>query len=224
MNVLITGGEQGLGKGIVDAILSDHDPETNVVNISGQRIRRWHPDEFGTLQTSGPYDVVINNFGINHLSRLGETHFSDSEIMRVNVMIPYWVMNALAQSQPKHPTKVINIASQTYRIPQRNTALYCASKAALVQLSKVAAREMAPHWQVNCVAPGRIVGTEMDRLTQTQVRELRGWDQEEADRYAESLIPMGRFTTVDEVVRVVLGALVMPNYVSGTVIEAFGGV
>lgn len=224
MRVLITGAEQGLGLEIYNQI-SDSYLGAEVINLTGDWLR--HTDQFDIqerLSLEHPFDVVINNFGINHLSPIGETPPQDCNILYLNAFIPYWIMNCLARTQGEHPTRVINIASQTYRVAQRHTALYCASKAALVQLSKVVAREMAPHWQVNCVAPGRIVGTEMDRLTQAQILDQRGWKQEEADAYAKSLIPMQRFTDVEEVAELVLSVLSLPDYVTGTVIEAFGGV
>jgi NAD(P)-dependent dehydrogenase (short-subunit alcohol dehydrogenase family) len=171
-----------------------------------------------------PFDVVINNYGINHLSWIGTTPAEDQQILDINVMVPYWVIDKLAQTQKEHQTHVINIASQTARVPQRCTALYCASKAAIVQMTKVMAREMAPHWQVNSVSPGKIIGTPMTELTDSQVLELRGWDAEMADAYAESLIPMARFTDSIEVANAIMRLLDMPNYVTGINLEVMGGV
>lgn len=229
MHILITGAEQGLGLGIVHELTRKY-PGVKIHNLTGAFLRGATKDEIEcavrSLTGGSPFDVVINNFGINHLSWLGDTNEKDAEIIQCNVMVPYWIMNYLASTQSEHLTKVINIASQTYRIAQRTTALYCASKAALVQLTKVVAREMAPNWQVNAFAPGRIVGTEMDRRTQAQVVELRGlqWsNQDAADEYAMSLVPMGRFTNVTEMSYAVQKLLDLPDYITGTVIEATGG-
>lgn len=225
MRVLITGAEQGLGYAIMTALRFNSGFDVDWVNLTGDFLRTSSPEAIQLFLTKqAPFDVVINNFGINHLSAVGETPSEDANILYLNSFIPYWIMNCLERTQGREPTKIVNIASQTYRVAQRTTALYCASKAALVHLSKVVAREMAPHWQVNCVAPGRIVGTEMDQLTQAQVRELRGWDKEEADQYALSMIPMKRFTTCEEVADVVLHVLSLPEYVTGTVIDVTGGI
>lgn len=227
MHVLITGAEQGLGQAILRRLASSYGAVT-VLNLPGDFLRNVaYSSDIAERIKGHPFDIVINNFGINHISRIGETPDSDGDILHLNVLIPYWITNCLAQSQPEHPTRMLNIASQTYRVPQRTTALYCASKAALVQLTKVIAREMAPHWVANAFAPGRIVGTEMDRLTQAQVVELRKnkWvSQEAADDYARSLIPMQRFTTVEEMAEAAIQILRLPEYITGTVIEAMGGV
>lgn len=229
MRVLITGAEQGLGYSIRQR-LTEVFGATDSTNLTGDFLRdaSYSGDvEDRMAEGGGPYDIVINNFGINHLSRIGETPERDGDILHLNVLVPYWIINGLARTQREHPTRVLNVASQTYRVAQRTTALYCASKAALVQLTKVVAREMAPHWIVNAFAPGRIVGTEMDGLTQAQVRELRPDQfptQEAADDYARSMIPMRRFTDVHEMSEAAVKILQLPDYITGTVIEAMGGV
>jgi 3-oxoacyl-[acyl-carrier protein] reductase len=169
-------------------------------------------------------NIIVNNYGINHLSWIGETPAIDEAIIKANLLGPYWVINYVKQHWGG-PCRVVNIASQVYRVPQRCTSLYCASKAGLVHMTKVMARELAPSgWIVNAVSPGKIEDTMMSRMTDAQVLKLRGWDPDKADNYAKSLIPAGRYTTRAEVADVVMSVLEMPDYVNGTVIEAHGGV
>lgn len=225
---LVTGSEQGLGEAIAD-LLTERCGEGRVANIEGALLRRFRSYEVAIavqkrMDTIGPFDVVVNNFAINHLSWIGSTPAADEDIMRVNVMVPYWIVNALVAA--KHPPcRVLNIASQTYRVPQRCTALYAASKAALVQMTRVMARELAPlGWVINVLAPGKILHTDMTRKTDAQVLALRGWDANESDSYARKLIPMGRFTNRTEVAKIALKVLEMEPYVNGAVIDAMGGV
>lgn len=221
---LITGAEQGLGQAI------SHDLRmhlsVDVVNLRGAIIREGKAAieaELASMDLSG-CDLLINNFGINHLSWIGQTPDADEAILRVNVLGPYWIVNWLVANR-LGPMTVVNIASQTYRIPQRTTALYCASKAALVQLTKVMARELAPAgWVINALAPGKIRDTEMSERTDAQVLGLRGWSEAEAEEYAVKLIPMERFTSRLEVAEAVRRLLAMPNYVNGTVLDMTGGV
>jgi NAD(P)-dependent dehydrogenase (short-subunit alcohol dehydrogenase family) len=169
-------------------------------------------------------DIIINNFGINHLSWIGQTPPEDEAIIRANLLGPYWVIN-YAHKHGIGPCRVVNVASQTYRVAQRCTTLYCASKAGLVQMTKVMARELAGEgWVINAVAPGKIMDTEMSYLTDDQVVQLRGWAPSQADKYALSNIPAGRFTTRSEVSDAVMKVLTLPAYVNGTVIEIMGGV
>lgn len=175
------------------------------------------------INSCGPIDRVVNNFGINHLSWIGETPEEDKKIFDANVLAPYWVVNHLvARGQV---CRVVNVASATYRVPQRCTALYCASKAALVQMSKVMARELAPKgWVINCIAPGLIVNTTMAKMTGDQVCELRDWSKEQADKYAAALVPMGRATSTAEVAEAIAKIFDLPSYINGTVIDMMGGV
>jgi 3-oxoacyl-[acyl-carrier protein] reductase len=169
-------------------------------------------------------DLLVNNYGINHLSWIGTTVEQDEDILRVNVLAPYWIVNWFVGLEGR-PMRVINIASQTYRVAQRTTTLYCASKAALVHMTRVMARELAPKgWIINAIAPGKIEDTEMATLTDMQVNELRGWSTAHADKYALSQIPMDRFTDRNEVTDAVMHLIKMPPYVNGTVLDMTGGV
>jgi len=222
MHALVTGASHGLG-----STLRKHLEERGhtVTDMPGEVIKngKWRIDEFIQNQSMRP-DIIINNYGINHLSWIGDIDIQDEMIVQVNLLGPLWVVNA-AKQKWNRPMRVVNIASQTYRVPQRTTALYCASKAGLVMLTKVMARELAPHgWVINAVAPGKIEDTEMSQLTDAQVNELRGWDKPTADLYALSQIPAGRFTDRAEVAEAVMRLLDMPSYVNGTVLEVMGGV
>jgi 3-oxoacyl-[acyl-carrier protein] reductase len=217
---LITGAEQGLGahlRMLLEAL------GAVVVNLPGAAVRGGKFDIEEALESEPPFDIVINNFGIHHLSWIGETPESDEEIMDVNVMGPYWVVNTLAQRGGA--CRVVNVASQAHRVAMRATSLYCASKAALVMLTKTMARELASRgWVINALATGKILGTDMTRLVDKQVNELRGWTEAQADHYALSMIPAGRFTTKEEVALAVMLLLEMPDYVNGAVLEMTGGV
>lgn len=226
--VLLTGADGSLGKVLAQKLCSAG------AEVYGLGCRVSGKPQIDALVEDGPgrFDFLVLNDGTNHLSWIGTTPESDAEIMTRNVMNPYWVLNAVAARQAAsagasapHPARVVFVASQTYRVPQRTTALYCASKAALVQMMRVGARELAPEgWVVNAVAPGKIEGTRMSEMTDAQVLALRGWSAEQAAGYARALVPAGRASSRDEIADVVLWALQAPAYVNGAVLEAMGGV
>ncbi len=169
------------------------------------------------------FDWVLNCEGRNYLDRVGHTRLGNWPLMTMNVMPLYWVIDALVAAE--HPgCRVLSIASQTYRVAQTNTALYCASKAALVHLSRTLARELAPSgWVINCLAPGKIEDTKMARETDAQVLKLRGWTEEEAERYSIRNIPMRRYTDRQEVCEAMFKILDLPAYINGTCIDMTGG-
>lgn len=222
MRALVTGSTHGLGKAIRESLEAFG---YEVIDLPGSYLySRDHVQQYMRGIRGECPKVIINNYGINRLAPIGEAPASIDTILTVNLMGPYWVVDS-AVALGWTPCRVINIVSQTYRVPQRMTTIYCASKAGLAHMTKVMARELAPKgWVINAVSPGKIEDTNMSRLTDEQVLELRGWTREEADAYALKNIPMGRFTNTKEIAEVVLTTLLMPPYVNGTVIEAHGGV
>lgn len=168
------------------------------------------------------FDYVVNVYGRNHLNWIGDLGQEDYNLMGCNVNVPLAVIDELVRRN--NPCRILNIASQTYRVAQRCTAAYCASKAAVVQMTKVAARELAGRgYVINALAPGKIEGTQMSEKTDAQVNQLRGWNKESADQYSASNIPAQRNTTKEEVALAVLKILALPDYINGSVIDMTGG-
>jgi NAD(P)-dependent dehydrogenase (short-subunit alcohol dehydrogenase family) len=221
MNILLTGASHGLGQRICQLA---EERGHRVFDLPGEVILSGAAAIGAALEKLGEVpDVIINNYGVNHLSWIGSADEEDELIIAANLLGPYWVVNHAKRIWNK-PMRVINVASQTHRVAQRCTALYCASKAGLVQLTRVMARELAPYgWVINAVSPGKIEDTRMALLTDAQVMELRGWGEHEAEQYALGYIPMGRFTNRQEIAELVLSVLGLPDYVNGSVIEAHGG-
>lgn len=231
MNVLITGCDGSLGSYLEGHFATsgwDLGDKSNVLGMPKSVHTKNAIDVFMAAfygEVSRLHAAILND-GINHLSWIGTTPEEDENIMLRNVMAPYWTLNALVALRGRtNPMRVVFVTSQTYKVPQRTTALYCASKAALTQMMRVAARELAPDgWSINAVAPGKIEDTRMSRMTDAQVLELRGWTEEMAHKYAQALVPMGRFTSRPEVANIIESVLNLPSYVNGAVIEATGGV
>lgn len=228
MRILITGAEQGLGAMMMSKLQAEGHTVQNIpreVLEFPDHLHAWIELKNMELAGNGKgWDILISNFGMNHLSEIGRTEVGDINLLYYNTFIPYWLVNCLVSVGSK-PMRVLCIASQTYRVAQRTTSLYCASKAGLVQLVKVMARELAPKgWIINCLAPGKMPDTEMSILTDAQVLELRGWSAEDAEAYALSNIPMGRFTDTNEVSEAALAILKLPDYINGTCIDMTGGI
>ena len=221
-NLLIVGSDSSLGRELSSqGVFNGY----NVIKYNSYTFEKLKNIRFDLDMLIGDrqIDYVINNWGINRLSHIGTTGWVDEDILHHNVMIPYLVIDCLVNNN--QTCRVINVASATYRVNQRCTTLYSASKAALVQMTKVMARELAPKgWVINAVAPGKIEDTRMSELTDKQVLELRGWTEEQANDYAISNIPMGRFTTRKEVAEAIYLMFKMPAYVNGSVLDIMGGV
>lgn len=232
MRILMLGSGTSLGTEFFQTALTDGHP----IETLGDDLMKYQSNiqsAIGQLLLDGKtFDWIVNCYGTNQLDAIGNTPFKRGSVggsgfansMLLNNVTPiYWVVDALVKFGHRG-ARVLSIASQTYRVAQTNTALYCASKAALVQMSKVMARELASRgWVINCLAPGKIEDTKMAHLTDEQVRMLRGWSEEEAAGYALRNIPMRRFTNCAEVVEAMMKILFLPSYINGTCIDMTGG-
>lgn len=125
--------------------------------------------------------------------------------------------------RPQIRTNVVAVASDAARTPMRRSITYCASKAALVQAVRVAARELAPYVRVNAVSPAIIEGTPMTVGVDAEVRRQRGWTMEEALEYERASIPMKRRGTKFEVADLIMQTLLGPEFLTGSNIEITGG-
>ncbi|RZL80350.1 MAG: SDR family NAD(P)-dependent oxidoreductase [Rhodococcus sp. (in: high G+C Gram-positive bacteria)] len=142
-------------------------------------------------------DVLVNNAGTIWTQPLAEYAESGwSKVFDVNVKGTFFLIQSLLKmlksaASPQDPARVINIGSiGGFRVPDHETYAYSASKAAVHQLSKHLARQLAPDGvTVNVIAPGRYRSEMLEKAI-----ALQG---------AESLlapIPLGRFVEDDDLV------------------------
>jgi len=222
MKVLITGVDGGLGSALSTRYMDDG---FEVYGILGDRYESGAWEVKSQIESMPCPDILINCHGTNRLAVIGGgPDLSIYRIMDINVNMMYLMVDHLKRVYDK-PIRVLNIASIAYRVPMTTTALYCASKAAVVQLTKVMARELAPHgWVINCLSSGKMDNTEMSSVTDEQVSSIRGWSKQEADAHALSTIPMGRFTNTAEVCDAVRQILELPSYINGACIDMAGGI
>jgi meso-butanediol dehydrogenase/(S,S)-butanediol dehydrogenase/diacetyl reductase len=114
----------------------------------------------------GPLDIVSNNAGVDDPAETPVAESSDetwSETFSVNVDGVFRICRA-AIPLMRDGGAIVNIGSINSLLPRVNAAAYCASKAALLQLTRSLALELAPrHIRANCVCPG-IVDTPLTDL------------------------------------------------------------
>jgi len=147
----------------------------------------------------GRIDALVNNAGIlGEVLPLWETDPANfRRVIEVNLIGAYLCSRAVLKQmlgQPRTPLRghVVNVASIQGKEGMPRAGAYSASKAALIALTKTAAKETAESGiTVNCVTPAA--------AETAMARELS------AQRRAEILnrIPMGRFVEVEEIARMI---------------------
>lgn len=165
----------------------------------------------------GGLEILVNNAGIAAQKPVLEHTVADFErIYRVNVFGLFAALKAAATWMVEHrvPGRIVNVASVAGLRGSTGRAAYGSSKAAVINLTQVAAQELAPHGiTVNAIAPGPIE-TDMVRAVHTE-RTRAGWLRE---------IPMGRYGEPADIAEAAAYLLADgAGYVTGQVLAVDGG-
>jgi 3-oxoacyl-[acyl-carrier protein] reductase len=109
--------------------------------------------EVGTL-TGGILDIAVLNAGQNILTPL-ETLEPDEwdAVVRTNLNGTFYLLRAV-RPLLRTGSAVVTVASVAANTGAPHHAHYAAAKAGIVNLTKSAARDLAPTIRVNCVSPG----------------------------------------------------------------------
>lgn len=116
----------------------------------------------------GPIDILVNNAGIDRDKLLMKMTEDDLEVvLNVNLRAAFTLTKSAVMSMSKRKFgRVIGISSVVGFTGNPGQANYCASKAALVGMSKAIALEYAKRGiTVNCIAPGAIKTPMIDAVS-----------------------------------------------------------
>lgn len=110
-------------------------------------------------------NILMNNAGVTWGAPLGQfPHGAWEKVMNVNVAGLFHLTQALLpqlikSGTPDDPARVVNVGSVMGEAPMGDGAYsYAASKAAVLHMTKIMAKELAPHHvTVNALAPGPFV-------------------------------------------------------------------
>lgn len=153
----------------------------------------------------GGVDVLVNNAGIAESAALDRTTDDQwDRTLAVNVSSAFWLCRAVVPGMvARGYGRVVNVASNAGLRGYAYTSAYCASKHAVVGLTRALAVELARTGvTVNAVCPG-FVDTEMSARAVDRIARSTKRSAEDARRALEALSPQRRLMTVDEVAHLV---------------------
>jgi 3-oxoacyl-[acyl-carrier protein] reductase len=205
---VITGASRGIGRGLVERFLHDGYrvvgcSRGEAPNVDGDyqhvqlditeesAVHRWISDIRRSHQR---IDVLVNNAGLVAIGPSVITSASTAEnVVRTNFLGTFLVSREAAKVMvQRHYGRIVNFASVACGAHTEGAAAYAASKSAVVEYSKILAKELAVRpVTVNVVAPS-IVDTEMSGQLDDRV----------ANRYRE-LLTIKRDCSIEEVSNVV---------------------
>ena len=244
--VVVTGAASGIGAAIAERFI--HDGAIVVVsdiNVSGARsvaqklgknssfvecdVRSEASVEelvSSTVTQFGRLDFMVNNAAIMRVAPLVEMKFNDWRVMfDVNVHGIFLGSKAAARQMilQENGGVIINGSSGAGRKGVPYFSAYCATKAAIINMSQTFAQELAEHKiRVNCYTPGHIKTPFWDQIADGYGKWANK-SREEVIEMFRSTVPWGRFGKPEEVAAAVSWLCTRDaDYVSGQCIAMNG--
>lgn len=197
---IITGAAHGIGRCIVEKLISDGynvfvtDIDSAGLNETINMISEKHPEKsiFGhpfdlcdpnssklivekTLEKFDSIDVIVNNAADQTRGGIEETDLSVwNKVIAVNLTAPFLLCKFAYESLKKTNGSIIMLGSVVGNQPIPDRTVYSVSKAALASLGKALACEMGK-WgiRVNTIAPGHVMTDGKDTWDIVYPEEIR---------------------------------------------------
>ncbi len=166
--------------------------------------------EFGRL------DILVNNAGTtsfiahNELEKVEEEDWE--KILSVNLKGPFYAVRAATNSLRKAGGAIVNVSSIAGVSGTGSSIPYCASKAALNNMTVTLARALAPEIRVNAVAPGFI--------DTRWFKQLEGYDV--IKQMSTERAPLKKVCQPEDVAKVIVD-LATSDLITGQVLVIDGG-
>lgn len=236
--VIVTGATSGIGRAVavlfasqgakVAAIgrnaeeLSALENEIGVKTIAADILVETELDRIvsETVELFGRIDVLVNGAGIISNGTVENTATEDWDaMMNINVRAVFQLMQKCSPHLVESKGNIVNISSVTGTRAFPGVLAYCVSKAAVDQLTRCAALELAPKGvRVNAVNPGVVV---------TNIHKRGGMDEKKYELFLEhskTTHPLGRTGTAEEVAELIAFlASDKAGWITGATYEIDGG-
>jgi NAD(P)-dependent dehydrogenase (short-subunit alcohol dehydrogenase family) len=199
-HVAVTGAARGIGLAIAERLASEGARLTLIdrdePQLAGATVRVVDISDRDAVAAAftEPLDGLVANAGIGGANEPGENDRFD-EILQTNLYGTYWCVRA-AEPLLADGGRIVITSSILSRIGVAGYTGYCASKAALLGLTRSLAAELAPRRiQVNAICPGW-VDTDMTRLG---LSLFEGLTEAEAWEVAKQDVPLRRMSDPSEI-------------------------
>ena len=198
-NAVVTGGGQGIGRAIAEALLgagarvwiAECDAEAGAETC--EELASLGPIEFVLTDVSDPHaveslcrqvdgvaglDLLVNNAAIMIRKPIGQLSPQEwQRVLDVNLTGPFLCSRTFAPLLRSRRGSIVNIASTRALMSEPHTESYAASKGGLVALTHALALSLGPEVRVNCISPGWIDVTPWAKRSRRRPAELSRTDQ-----------------------------------------------
>jgi len=232
---LVTGGASGIGEAIcrvfarsgASVILVDLDAEGahQVASEIGARPLVCDISDEGAVsdlyRSLGGLDVLVNNAGIGLVGGIEETALEDFQrLFRVNVngvfLMTKYAMPLLVASRGN----IVNISSVGGLVGVKRRYAYCATKGAVVMMTRQLALDYPTQIRVNCIAPGTVDTP----FVEAYLEKYHRHEKEKIRAELNARQPIGRLGRPEEIAHLALYlASAEAGFVTGSVFTIDGG-
>lgn len=233
---MITGGASGIGEATA-RVFSEAGAKVLIVDLDGERAGK----AAATVPNSGAracdvtdagqvgrlfeeieaLDMLVNCAGIGMVGGIEETELEEFQrLFRVNVEGTFLVTRAAIPLLSRVRGSVVNIGSVAGLVGIKRRFAYCATKGAVIAMTRQLAVDYPTQIRVNCIAPGTVDTPFVEAY-------LEKYHRHEKDKVRNELNerqPLGRLGRPEEIARLAL-YICSPaaDFMSGSVITIDGG-
>jgi NAD(P)-dependent dehydrogenase (short-subunit alcohol dehydrogenase family) len=237
--ILITGSTRGIGAAAAElflerggsVILNGRRPAD--VDAAVARLSSRHPEQVRGLAVDlsdrkqcrslareiDALDILVNCGGIFREAAIADTSLAIwDDTMAVNLTAPWTLAQSLLPILRQSKGIIVNVGSDAAMLGYAGCVAYCASKGALVGLTRALATELAPDVRVLCVCPGP---TETDMMRESVATAP---DEAKARQQWASYTLLNRVAAPREIGEaILLAASQRASFMTGSLIMADGG-
>jgi NAD(P)-dependent dehydrogenase (short-subunit alcohol dehydrogenase family) len=166
-------------------------------------------------------DVLVNNAGIGLVGNIEETRLADFQrLFRVNVEGMYLVTKYALPLLLAARGSIVNIGSVAGLVGVKRRYAYCATKGAVVAMTRQLAVDYPTQIRVNCICPGTVDTP----FVEAYLEKYHKHEKEKVRAELNQRQPVGRLGRPDEIAHLAL-YLSSPEagFVNGSVITIDGG-
>ncbi|HWQ52335.1 MAG TPA: SDR family NAD(P)-dependent oxidoreductase [Bryobacteraceae bacterium] len=166
-------------------------------------------------------DILVNNAGIGMVGGVEETELADFQrLFRVNVEGTYLVTRAAMPALKASHGSIVNVGSVAGVVGIRKRFAYCATKGAIVAMTRQLAVDHPTEIRVNCVCPGTVDTP----FVEAYLEKYHKHEKEKIRAELNARQPVGRLGRPEEIAHLVL-YLCSPEaaFVQGAVMSIDGG-
>jgi 2-keto-3-deoxy-L-fuconate dehydrogenase len=206
---LVTGGASGIGEATCRA-LAGAGACVIVADVDQAR-----------AEAMPKLDILVNNAGIGLVGNIEETELVDFErLFRVNVTGMFLVTQAAMPKLLDAKGCIVNIGSVAGLVGVKRRFAYCATKGAVVALTRQLAVDYAGRMRVNCICPGTVETP----FVEGYLEKFHKHEKEKVRAELHARQPVGRMGRPEEVANLALYLCsAEAEFVTGAAVTIDGG-